>query len=134
MWNEVYLEVGQTLLRVGVVDEPPGLKVEHAERLECSFDVDPDDTFGVMFMLRALLPSGRESARVEQLDVYFGEDDAPESEVVTALGLALDKGEYLFFDPLDLANGLHVGAAKSREFWLVWVGERYRLKSYAVGA
>ncbi|WP_434389201.1 hypothetical protein [Melittangium boletus] len=132
MWDEVYLELGRVLLRLKVVDGSSGLQMERVARMESAFEVDPDDVFGAMSLLRTLLPSGRESARVEQIDYYVDPAGAGRAGKVAALGLALDKGEYLFFDPLDPANGIHVGNVQSRDLWLAWTERRYVPGSCAV--
>lgn len=133
LWDEVYLEVGETLLKFRAIDGYSKLRMERVERIECSFDIDPDDTFGVMSILRTLLPGGQESARVKQLDVYTDPNATHESGIVTTLGLLLDHDEYLFFDPQDAINGIHIGPVRSRELWLAWRGEQYTLHSYPIG-
>lgn len=133
LWDEVYLEVGKSLLRFSAIDAYSKLRMEQVERIGCSLDIDPDDTFGVMSVLRILLPSGRESARVKQLDVYTNPNAPHEPGIVTALGLSMDDDEYLFFDPQDAINGIHIGSMQSRELWCAWRGGQYALDSHPVG-
>jgi hypothetical protein len=134
LWDEVYLEVGQVLLRFTAIDAYSKLKMEQVERIECYFDIDPNDTFGVMSILRAVLPFGLgDSARVKQLDVYTAPDEPLIPGVVTALGLLIGQGDYLFFNPQDVVNGIHVGSERERDTWLDWVRHRYVLNSYPVG-
>ncbi|WNG22794.1 hypothetical protein F0U62_01200 [Cystobacter fuscus] len=134
LWGKVYLEVGQVLLRFSAIDASSKLKMEQVERIECYFDIDPDDTFGVMSMLRTILPSGLgNSVRVKQLDVYTAPDEPLIPGVVTALGLLTGQGDFLFFNPQDVVHGIHVGSERERDIWLDWVRHRYVLNSYPLG-
>jgi hypothetical protein len=76
---------------------------------------------------------GEERKAVKQLDVYTAPDAPHEPGIVTALGFSFEHDEYLFFDPQDAINGIHIGPERSRELWLAWRGEQYTLHSYPVG-
>lgn len=127
LWDEVYLEVGDRLLRLKAADACTRLEVKQVDMIECSFDIDPDDTFGVTSVLRMLLPSGRESAQTRQIEGYVDPDQQTQGGIIVAVGLLLDQDDYLFFDPLDAINGIHVGSVQARESWLKWTQGRYPL-------
>ncbi len=131
IWDEVYLEVGTRLFRCRAIEQYSRLSVGPVSRMECSFPIDPDDTFGVMSFLRGTLQSGRESAGIDRVDLFIDQACTLEACVVAALGLSTIDDEYLFFDPLD-PNGIHVGARESRDLWIAHVGDRYRLDSRTV--
>ncbi|WP_438034114.1 hypothetical protein [Sorangium sp. So ce204] len=125
MWDICYLDTGKHLIACGTADNYSRISIQIVERIAHCFELDPDDTFGVMSVLRSLLPSGRDSARVLQIDSFLHEEDKS-GRAISSLGLALDKGEYLFFDPMNF-DGMHVGGAQSRGMWERGFGGKYRL-------
>jgi hypothetical protein len=128
MSDDVYLEFGERMVRCRTIDQYSRMIVVPATQFECSFDIDPDDTFGVIPLLRMALQSGRDSAKVLRFDAFIGEGFDAEQCVFAALGLALDSEDYIFLDPLDY-NGIHIGAIRARDIWLSYWGARYFVSS-----
>jgi hypothetical protein len=125
IWDDVYLCLGEQLLRLSTSDRDPRLRLLYASRIECSFEIDPDDTFGVMGMLRTVLQSGHDSARILEVELFVDSDCDPEHCIVAAAGLVTSESDYLFFDPLTF-EGIHVGGRRSRDLWVDHFGSRYR--------
>jgi hypothetical protein len=131
MTDNVYLELGDRLLRIRAPEDRGRMRVEPAERIECSFELDPDDTFGVVSVLRSKLVSTRATGRVLRLDVFLGEACNLDRCIFASLGLMLDGDDYIFFDPLDY-DGIRIGGARARDAWIAAVFDGYSMKWYSM--
>jgi len=136
MPDDVYLKFGRQLVHLRSIDQYSRMSATFAEKIECSFEIDPDDTFGVVPVFDYVLESARDSARVSRLDAFLGEGCDPDECMFVALGMACDSGDYLFFDPLDY-EGIHIGSIRKRQSWESYWGRHpnftYTVRSYDMG-
>jgi hypothetical protein len=133
MSDNVYLQFVDRLLRCRAPEQHSRMSVVPVEQIECGFEIDLDDTFGVTSVFRLARQSGGDSARVLRLDVFLGEGCDLEHCVFAALGLLLDGEDYLFLDPLDF-DGIRIGSDRMREAWVSYWGDKCSVKSYSVGS
>ncbi|TKC97991.1 hypothetical protein [Polyangium fumosum] len=131
VWNWLYVRVGNYLFLLETVAQYARLAIERAERIECKFPVEPEDTFGFSSVIRSVLQSGADQAVVVGIDLFCAVNPGPD-EGIGAMGLACGK-DYIFIDALDY-NGIHVGGARSRDLWLEYFGNRYAVKSVSVNS
>ncbi len=132
MADTVYLDFGGSLIRCAAFDRRSGgMRLERAPSIVCAFEVDPDDTFAVMPLLRFALQTGRDAAKARRLEVHASEADEDEC-VFAAMGVAFDGDDYVFLDPLDF-EGIHVGGKRARDLWISRFGARYLARSFVIG-
>ena len=133
MSDNLYLEAGDQLLRCRAPEQNSRMRVTRTSNIECSFEIDPDDTFGAVSVFRFVRQSAEHSALVLRVDVFLGEGCDAEHCVFAALGLSLSGDDYLFLDPLDF-DGIRIGDDRSRDSWLSYWEDKYTMTSYAVSS
>jgi hypothetical protein len=117
MPRDVYLQFGKRLVHFSSRQTYFGMGATLVDKIECSFDNDPDFGFGVAPLLGFVLQCGRGYVRVTKLDAFWEEGGTdPDQCTFAALGLMCDSGDYIFIDPLSV-DGIHVGSARMREVW-----------------
>jgi hypothetical protein len=115
MMDCVYIKIGSLQFSLCSSQQNSSLVVRSDAEIKCEFEIDEDDEFCVCSVMQLFLSAPYSDSRIQRFDWF--RSASCEIPVLTAMGLSLDRGEYLFFDPMNYF-GIQIGGVDRREVWL----------------
>lgn len=117
MMDQVYLKLGSALFMLSSSGEHSSLLVQRIARVTREFDIDEDDEFCTCSVAQMFLSAPYADSTICSIDWLYGPTSDGTARTLKALGLLLERQEYMFFDPLNYF-GIQIGGKDRREAFI----------------
>src|SRR5262249_40379115 len=113
MLENIYIELGQQLLRCSSIEQYDKLRMTLVEKITCDFEIDDDDEFCIISISQMYLLNSHVPNYITSLHVFVNGECHPQEGVFKCAGLGIGDHDYLFLDPTHIF-GIHLGKMEAQ--------------------